>query len=58
MGADNKKNYPSRTFRIPPELLKRMDAYHKRTGISKTFIVEAAITKYLDENEPGGVKNG
>lgn len=57
MRADNKKDYPSRTFRIPPELLERMDAYCKRTGISKTFIVKAAITKYLDENEPGGVKN-
>ena len=58
MGADNKKDYSSRTFRIPSELLERMDAYCRRTGISKTFIVKAAITKYLDENEPGGVKNG
>lgn len=47
-----KKDYPSRTFRIPPELLERFDAYVKRTGISKTFIIEKALEKYLDENEP------
>lgn len=46
-----KKDYPSRTFRIPPELLARLDAYVKRTGISKTFIVEKALEKYLNENE-------
>lgn len=47
-----KKDYPSRTFRIPPELLERFDAYVKKTGISKTFIIEKALEKYLDENEP------
>lgn len=47
-----KKDYPSRTFRIPPELLERFDAYVKKTGISKTFVVEKALEKYLDENEP------
>lgn len=47
-----KKDYPSRTFRIPPELLERFDAYVKKTGISKTFIIERALEKYLDENEP------
>lgn len=47
-----KKDYPSRTFRIPPELLERFDAYVKKTGISKTFIIEKALEQYLDENEP------
>lgn len=46
-----KKDYPSRTFRISPELLERFDAYVKKTGISKTFIIEKALEKYLDENE-------
>lgn len=46
-----KKDYPSRTFRIPPELLERFDAYVKKTGISKTFVIEKALEKYLDENE-------
>lgn len=47
-----KKDYPSRTFRIPPELLERFDTYVKKTGISKTFVIEKALEKYLDENEP------
>lgn len=47
-----KKDYPARTFRIPPELLERFDVYVKKTGISKTFIIEKALEKYLDENEP------
>lgn len=49
-----KKDYTSRTFRIPPELLERFDAYVEETGISKTFIIEQALEKYLDENEPQG----
>lgn len=47
-----KKDYPSRTFRIPPELLERFDTYVKKTGISKTFVIEKALEKYLDENDP------
>ena len=35
----------------PPELLARFDAYVKKTGISKTFVIEKALEKYLDENE-------
>lgn len=51
-----KKDYPSRTFRIPPELLARFDAYVRRTGISKTFVIEKALEAYLDENEKGDGK--
>lgn len=46
-----KKDYSSRTFRIPPELLDRFDSYVKKMGILKTFIVEKALEKDLDENE-------
>lgn len=51
MGDENKKDWPVRTFRIPPALLERFDAYVKKTGISKTFVIEKALEKYLDENE-------
>lgn len=57
MSNDNgKKGWPARTFRIPPELLERFDAYVERTGISKTFVIERALEKYLDENEKGDDK--
>lgn len=48
---NNKKDWPARTFRVPPELLDRLEAYTKRTGISKTFIVRKALEKYLAEND-------
>lgn len=46
--ACKKTYWPARTFRIPPELLRRMDAYVKETGVSKTFVVEKALKQYLD----------
>lgn len=54
MGCDNsskKTDWPARTFRIPPGLLERFDSYVKRTGVSKTFVVEKALEQYLDEAE-------
>ena len=47
----NKKDWPSRTFRLPPELLDRLEAYAKRTGISKTFIINKALEDYLNTHE-------
>lgn len=47
----SKKNWPSRTFRILPELLDRFNAYTKRTGISKTFIINKALEEYLNTHE-------
>ena len=56
MSNDNrKKDWPARTFRIPPELMDRLDAYAKQTGISKTFVVRKSLEQYLDENERKGV---
>ena len=46
-----KKDWPARTFRIPPELLDRLNRYCSETGISKTFVIEKALTRYLDETE-------
>lgn len=51
---DKKTDWPVRTFRIPPELLERLDAYCKKTGISKTFVIEKALEKYLEDNPVNG----
>lgn len=54
---DKKTDWPARTFRILPELpelLERLDAYCKRTGISKTFVIEKALEKYLEDNPVNG----
>ena len=50
--AKDKSNYESRTFRLPPEVIKRMDDYSDDTGISKTTIVEKALIAYLDKVSP------
>ena len=51
-----KKDWPARTFRISPDLLKRLNVYFSGNGISKTFVVEKALEKYLDEVAPVGKK--
>lgn len=53
---DKKTDWPARTFRIPPELLERLDVYckKKKTGISKTFVIEKALEKYLEDNPMNG----
>ena len=50
--AKDKSTYEARTFRLPPDLLKRMDAYSDETSIPKTAIVEKALLKYLDTVAP------
>ncbi len=44
----NSDEMTSRTFKLPNELLERMDAFSEETGISRTFIVRCAIKQYLD----------
>ena len=46
-----KKNWPSRTFRLPPELLDRLEVYTKQTGISKTFVFRKALEEYLNNHQ-------
>lgn len=54
--AKDKSNYESRTFRLPPEVIKRMDDYSEDTGISKTTVVEKALIAYLDKVAPIKIK--
>lgn len=42
-----KKDKPA-TFRLSQETLRRLDDYSGKTGVSKSFVVDAAIAAYLD----------
>ena len=37
-----------KTFRLNPELVERLDLLAARTNRSKTFLVEEALTEYLE----------
>lgn len=55
--ARAKKDSEARTFRLSPEILKRLDNYSEKTSIPKTAIVERALKQYLevvDEERTGG----
>lgn len=47
-GRKPKKDNKAATFRVSPETLGCLDAYSARTGISKSFVVEAALREYFD----------
>jgi len=49
MAKTGKKESISQTFKMRADLVERLDAYRKETGVSKTFAVEKALEKYLDE---------
>ena len=51
MAKGDKKDYKAMTFRLPPELLERLEAWHKRTGGVKGYAVERALEAWLDEEE-------
>lgn len=42
------------TFRLGEDVLDRLDAYSRRTGVTKCFAVEAAVRLYLDAAEEKG----
>ncbi len=39
------------SFRLPPDMKHRIDLLAKATRRSKTFVIEEAITNYLNLNE-------
>lgn len=57
--ARAKKDSEARTFRLSPEILKRLDYYSEETSIPKTAVVEKSLKMYLDANEQdiGAEKN-
>lgn len=46
--SEEKKSKSAATFRLDQSLLDRLDAYAGVTSLSKTKIVEFALTEYLD----------
>lgn len=42
---------PILSLRVPPELLERVDAISKRTGISRSTLVRNALTRGLKNLE-------
>lgn len=48
----DKKDYISQTFKMRADLVRRLDEYRAATGVSKTFAIEKAVEKYLDEMAP------
>lgn len=49
--ASEKSSYIQRTFRIPPELVKQLDEYTKRTGITRNFVVIQALKSFFEKQE-------
>lgn len=56
MAKGDKSDYRAMTFRLPPELLDRLEAWQKRTGGIKGYAVERALTEWLDRED--GKKQG
>lgn len=50
--AVDKSKYKASTFRLSPEIIKRMDRYSSESGVSKTAMVEMALRAYLDNVFP------
>ena len=48
-----------RTYQLPYDLVKRLDAYCEHTGIARNFVITKALTSYLDKAEvDSGMKEG
>lgn len=58
MARGDKKDYQAATFRLPPELLDRLDIESGVTGLPKGAIVERALRAWLNRGAPGGQENG
>ena len=50
MAKGSKAGYKPCTFRLPPDMVERLDEYSVRTGISKTFVVVQSVLAYLSEH--------
>lgn len=59
-GKRGKKKDRAATFRLSDDTLRRLDDYSSRTGVSKSFIADAAIAAYLidKDSHEGSAGNG
>lgn len=49
MARGDKKDYQAATFRLPPELLDKLDIESSGTGMPKGVIVEKALRAWLEK---------
>lgn len=57
MAKGDKKGYRAATFRLPPEVLEKLESASRETGVPKGAIVERALRNWLfgsDRNEGVG----
>lgn len=47
-----KKEYISTVVKLRADIAARLDEYKSETGVPKTFVIEKAVEKYLDEIKP------
>lgn len=52
MAEKKNKDWVPTAFKLRADLAKRLDDYKERTGVNKTFVMEKALEKYLDEVAP------
>lgn len=48
--AKEKKNYNNFACKLDADIFERLDEYCRISGQTKTYVVERALSKYLDEN--------
>lgn len=50
--AGKNKDYVSTVIKLRADIAARLDTYKSETGVPKTFVIEKAVEKYLDEVAP------
>lgn len=51
MARGDKKDYQAATFRLPPDIIDKLDIESTGTGLPKGVIVERALRSYLNRQD-------
>ena len=54
MTEKKNKEFVATGIKLRADLAERQEAYKTETGVNKTFVIEKALEKYLDEVAPVG----
>ena len=54
MTEKKNKEFVATGIKLRADLAERLEAYKTETGVNKTFVIEKALEKYLDEVAPVG----
>lgn len=57
MARGDKKDYQAATFRLPPDLLDKLDIESTGTGLPKGTIVEKALRSWFDRGRTAANAN-